>query len=105
MRQSAAAVERREALEGGTDPATLRDMVVFLDGCEALARTVEWTAGLAREHGAHRDGAFASTPTIVSVAVCCLDSVAPGFGPRPRSTTGSLVLEGSVLGWSGLRMA
>jgi nucleotide-binding universal stress UspA family protein len=31
-------------------------MVMFLDGCEALARTVEWTVGLAREHGARLTG-------------------------------------------------
>jgi len=56
MHQSAAAVERREAREGGTDPSGFRDMVVFLDGCEAHAPTVEWTVGLAREHGAHLTG-------------------------------------------------
>jgi nucleotide-binding universal stress UspA family protein len=56
MHQYAAAVERCEALEGGTDPSGFRDMVVFLDGCESLAPTVEWTARLAREHGAHLRG-------------------------------------------------
>ena len=56
MHQSAAAVERREAHEGDTDPSYFRDMVVFLDGGGALARTVEWTAGLAREHDAHLTG-------------------------------------------------
>jgi nucleotide-binding universal stress UspA family protein len=56
VHQSAAAVERREAHEGDTDPSYFRDMVVFLDGGGALARTVEWTAGLAREHDAHLTG-------------------------------------------------
>jgi nucleotide-binding universal stress UspA family protein len=56
VHQSAAAVERLETLEDGTDPAGFRDVVVFLEGCEPLTRAVDWTAGLAREHGAHLTG-------------------------------------------------
>ena len=38
--------------------ALLRHVVVFLEGCLAHAGIVEWTVGLAREHGAHLTGVF-----------------------------------------------
>jgi nucleotide-binding universal stress UspA family protein len=51
-----AAAERGEVPEGGSERSGFRNMVVFLDGCGRLASTVEWSAGLAREHGAHLTG-------------------------------------------------